>query len=69
MIEAIKEQFAQFEPQVVSDTVILLILDLLAAALALTAIYMVFRLSRRPLNMPFDGAGIHIKLVELLGEA
>jgi len=68
MIEAIKEQFARFEPQAVSDTIIHLILDLLGAVLVLAAIYMVFRLSRRPLNMPFDGAGMHIKLVEPLGE-
>jgi hypothetical protein len=46
----------------------LTILDLLAAVLVLTAIYTVFRLSHRSLNMLFESAGMHIGLVELLGE-
>lgn len=66
MIEAIKAKFAQFEPQAVIDTVIHLIPDLLAAAVMLAAFYVAFRLSRQPLRMVFQRAGMHEKLVELL---
>ena len=66
MIEEIKQRFAQFEPQAVLDTVIGLIPDILAAAAVLLVFYIIFRLSRRPLRMVFQRAGMHDKLVELL---
>ena len=66
MIEAIKQRFAQFEPQAIIDAIIHLIPDLLAAMVVLAAFYVAFRLSRRPLKMVFERAGMHAKLVELL---
>jgi len=66
MIEAIKEKFSQFEPQALFDTIVHLIPDVLAAAVVLAAFYVAFRLSRRPLRMVFQRAGMHQKLVELL---
>jgi len=66
MIEAIKEKFSQFEPQALFDTIVHLIPDVLAAAVVLAAFYVAFRLSRRPLRLVFQRAGMHQKLVELL---
>ncbi|MEX1311334.1 MAG: mechanosensitive ion channel family protein [Candidatus Sulfomarinibacteraceae bacterium] len=66
MIEEIKQRFAQFEPQAILDTVIGLIPDVLAAGVVLMVFYLIFRLSRRPLRMVFQRAGMHDKLVELL---
>ena len=66
MIEAIKEKFSQFEPQTLFDTIVHLIPDVLAAAVVLAAFYVAFRLSRRPLRLVFQRAGMHQKLVELL---
>lgn len=69
MIEEIKQRFAQFEPQAVLDTVLRLIPDILAAAAVLLLFFIIFRLSRRPLRVVFERAGMHDKLVELLVES
>jgi small conductance mechanosensitive channel len=66
LIEAIRQRFAQFEPQVLLTTLLDLIPDVLAALVVLAALYVVFRLSRQPLRMVFRRAGMHDKLVELL---
>jgi small conductance mechanosensitive channel len=66
MIDEIQQRFAAFDPQNLIEAILGMIPDLLAAAVVLAVFFIVFRVSRRPLRMVLERAGMHAKVVDLL---
>lgn len=58
--------FKSLDPQLLYDSFLRLLPDLLASLAILVAFWLLYRLSRKPLRFVFEKANIHVNLINLL---